>query len=357
VLFLNRRNYKERKKRVFSVIWQFITRKKNQRQLQLIALLREERYTASELAKHMKISRKTILRYIDEMEQAGYLSKGRIACQYKARYPELYRKVLMRDPRFQLFRQYLWGQASEKISYARFKKLNYHLTRLNLSANRRTGSLLGEPSLIFLLQLRYLRDFYFFEEREIYQQMDYYYRNYPEIIIDKTLFPDEVMINDFIDEFDIQPKFAQFFFFDHLRYHFQLFIDFYQCHREHRTDLYLEVKQACKIIKEVLAWESEVLKITFTVKLFDLFFGIHQGLPLTVFNLKWEQGTVAEIYYRLSKELKREIPVLSNCRIDDLALALKNIVFTSYQVTLTTTPNLDSDFLIQERYEKFISSK
>ncbi|MFQ7235368.1 MAG: hypothetical protein ACLRPU_10880, partial [Enterococcus hulanensis] len=61
--------------------------------------------------------------------------------------------------------------------------------------------------------------------------------------------------------------------------------------------------------------------------------------------------------YRLSKELKREIPILSNCRIDELALALKNIIFTSYQVTLTMTPNLDSTFLIQERYEKFIASK
>ena len=342
------------------MIWQFITRKKNQRQLQIISLLKDEKYTATELTKHIKTSRRTVLRYIEELEQAGYISKGKyyqIAWQYQARYPELYRKVLMSDPRFQLFRKYLWGQASEKINYAKFKRLNYHLTSLNLVANRQTGSLLGEIGLIFLLQLRYLRDFYFFEEREIYQQMDDYYRNYPGTLIDKALFPDETIIKNFIDEFGIQPKFAKFFFFDHLRYHFQLFADFYQCHREHRTDLYLEVKQASKIIKEMLAWESEVLRFTVTVKLFDLLFGIHQGLPLIVFNLKWEQGVVAEIYYRLSKELKREIPILSNCRIDELALALKNIIFTSYQVTLTMTPNLDSTFLIQERYEKFIASK
>ena len=117
------------------------------------------------------------------------------------------------------------------------------------------------------------------------------------------------------------------------------------------------MQQATQIIKEVLAFESEVLKNTFTVKLFDLFFGIHQGLPLIIFNLKWEQGAVAETYYRLGKELKRQIPMLTNCRVDELALALKNIVFTSYHVALTTTPNLASSFSIQERYEKIICSK
>lgn len=341
------------------MIWQFIARKKCQRQLELIGLLKEEIYTVTELAKQIKVSRRTILRYLNDLQQKGYVIKGQewqINYQNKKSFSEIYRMLLMTDSRFQLFRQFLWGQGSDKVNYSRLKELNRQLIYLNLSADCKLGGLFGESGLIFLLQLRYLRDFYYFEETEVFQQMERYYQMEPGIPINKELFPDEKKIQTFIEKFGLEPKFAPYFYFDYMRYHFQYFVDFYQCHKQYQTNLYQEVKRAGIIIEEAVDWQNEVLENTFIVKLFDLFFGIHQGLPLTVFNLKWKKSIVPDKYYRLSKELKRQIPVLSNCRIDELALALKNILLVSHHTALATAPNLESSLLIQEKYQAFLLS-
>jgi len=105
-----------------------------------------------------------------------------------------------------------------------------------------------------------------------------------------------------------------------------------------------------------IALEGELLRSTFNVKLFDLFFGLSQGLPILLFNLKWKQGPVPSSYDHLSREVKRQIPMLRNCQNEGLALALKNIVVASHQVALKTTPTLDSSLLIQERYQTVLLS-
>lgn len=341
------------------MIWQFIARKKCQRQLELIGLVKEEMYTVTEMAKQVKVSRRTILRYLKDLQQKGYVIKERewhLNYQNKKSYSELYRMLLMTDPRFQLFRQFLWGQGSETVNYSKLKELNRQLIYLNLSADCKIGGLLGESGLIFLLQLRYLRDFYYFEEAEIFQQMEQYHQRSPMIPISKELFPDDKSLQAFIEKFELQYKFAPYFYFDYMRYHFQIFVDFYHCHKSYQTNLYHEVKQAGKIIGEVINWKNEVLENTFYVKLFDLFFGIHQGLPLTVFNLKWQKSVVSENYYHLSKEMKRQLPLLNNCRVDELALAVKNILFVSHYTALTTAPNLESSLLIQEKFQPFLLS-
>lgn len=342
------------------MIWQLIISKKTQRYLALLELIKEEQYKMTEMAKQLGISIKTVRRYISELEQKAYVIKEntwQINRQHYPNYLELHRKILMEDPLFQLFKQFLWELTPTEMQYTKLRRLNRRLISLNLLAKRRTGRLLGDLGIILLLQLRYLRDFYYFEEGEVYRQIDEYYQNQSATSLDKALFPDKVLINKFIEEFDVQEKLAVYLFFDHMRYHFQLFTEFYRCHQKHRTALYEEVTLASKIIEETMAWESELLKSTFRVKLFDLFFGIHQGLPLVIFNSKWKQGHVSPDYHRLSKELKRQLSLLSNCRIDELALALKNIVLASHQVALTTTPTLDSSLLIQERYRTFLSDE
>ncbi|MGM0167517.1 hypothetical protein IGI39_002501 [Enterococcus sp. AZ135] len=341
------------------MIWQLIISEKTQRYLQLIELVKREQYTVPEMARQTRVSIRTVMRSLEELRQKGYVIKEkswRIDRQCYPSYMEVHRKIIMADSFFGLFRQYLWQEASEEINYTKVKQLNQHLICLNLSANRKAGRLLGEPSLIFLLQLRYLRDFYYFEEHEIYQQMDRYYEDYPVSPLNDELYPDKELINRFIEEVNIQEKLSEFFFFDHMRYHFQSFTEFYHCHRNHQTVLYEEVKQASMMVDETIAWQSELLKNTFAVKLFDLFLGIRQGLPLAIYNSKWKQGAISESYYHLSKELKRKIPMLSNCRIDELALALRNIGFASHQVALTTTPTLEFSLLIQERFESFFPS-
>lgn len=59
------------------MIWQFIARKKCQRQLELIGLVKEEMYTVTEMAKQIKVSRRTILRYLKDLQQKGYVIKER----------------------------------------------------------------------------------------------------------------------------------------------------------------------------------------------------------------------------------------------------------------------------------------
>lgn len=340
------------------MIWQLIISKKTQQYLQLLELINDEQYKIKEMAKKLEISIKTVRRSIDDLEHKGYVVKEtswRINRQHHPHYLELHRKILTEDPLFQLFKQFLWGLTSTEMKYTKVRRLNRRLISLNLWAKGRTGNLLGDPAIILFLQLRYLREFYYFDEGEIYQQMDQYYKHQPAPSFDKALFPDKVMINRFIDKYKVQEQLAVFFFFDHLRYHFLLFTEFYHCHQKHQTILYQEYRKVSKIIEDTIAWESELLKNTFRVKFFDLFIGIHQGLPLAIFNAKWHQGTVSPDYQSLSKKLKRQLPMLNNYRIDELALALKNIVSASHQVALKTTPNLESSLLIQERYQMFLT--
>lgn len=340
------------------MIWQLIMTKKTQRYLKLLELINDEQYKVTELAKRLEISIKTVRRSIGELEHKGYLIKDkpwRINRQHHPNYLELHRKILTEDPLFQPFKQFLWGLPSAEMKYAEVRRLNRHLIYLNLWAKWRTSKLQGDPGIILFLQLRYLRDFYYFEEEEIYQQVEQYYQHQSAPSFDQALFPDQVLINSFIEKFNIQEQLAGFFFFDHLRYHFVLFTEFYHCHQKYQTVLYQEVRKASRIIEDTIAWESELLKNTFRVKLFDLFIGIRQGLPITLFNAKWQQGPVSPDYQRLSKELKRQLSMLNNCRIDELALALKNIMFASHQVAFKTTPNLESSLLIQEKYQTFLT--
>ncbi|MDU5332907.1 HTH domain-containing protein [Enterococcus sp.] len=340
------------------MIWQLIISKKTQQYLQLLELINDEQYKIKEMAKKLEISIKTVRRSIGDLEHKGYVVKEtswRINRQHYPHYLELHRTILTEDPLFQLFKQFLWGLTSTEMKYTKVRRLNRRLISLNLWAKGRTGNLLGDPAIILFLQLRYLREFYYFDEWEIYQQMDQYYKHQSAASFDKALFPDNLMINHFIEKYKVQEQLAVYFFFDHLRYHFVLFTEFYHCHQKHQTVLYLEVRKASRIIEDAIAWESELLKNIFRVKLFDLFIGIHQGLPLALFNAKRQQGAVTPDYQHLSKELKRQLPMLNNSRIDELALALKNIVFASHQVVFKTTPNLESSLLIQERYQTFLA--
>lgn len=341
------------------MIWQFIIRKKTQGYLQLLELINKEQYTITEMAKQLKVSIRTAMRYSDELQQKGYVIKGkpwRINRQHHPNFLELHRKVLTEDPRFNLFKQFLWQQTSADTDYTKMRELNRQLIHLNLWVNRRAGRLLGDPGIILLLQLRYLRDFYYFEEGEVYQQIEQYYKDQPTPSVNQVLYPDKVLISRFIEKFDLQGNLTEFFFFDHLRYHFQSFTEFYHCHQQYQTDLYQEVRKASRIIEETIALEGELLRSTFNVKLFDLFFGLSQGLPILLFNLKWKQGPVPSSYDHLSREVKRQIPMLRNCQNEGLALALKNIVVASHQVALKTTPTLDSSLLIQERYQTVLLS-
>ncbi|WP_413537603.1 HTH domain-containing protein [Enterococcus malodoratus] len=341
------------------MIWQFITMKKCQRHLQLIELLKKERYTVAELAKQTKVSRRTILRYLDELQRKKYVTKDnywRIDWRYETSYLELCRKILFEDPHFQLFRRYLWDLGPEKINYTKLRQLNRQLICLNLSANRRTGSLRGEPTIIFLLQLRYLRDFYYFDEQELYQQLDEYYAERAAFPVTENLFPDQEMVTAFTNEFGLQTEFVEFFYSDYIRYHFRARSDLYHSHQKHQTIIYQEIQQVISIIEETRSWEIHLMKKIATVQLFELFFGIHQGLPVTFFNLKWKQVAIPPHFYFLGKELKRRLPVLSNCRVDDLAVALKNILHVSYKTALSLNPNLKTSLVIQEGYQAYFSS-
>lgn len=53
------------------------SKKKCQRQLELIGLVKEEMYTVTEMAKQIKVSRRTILRYLKDLQQKGYVIKER----------------------------------------------------------------------------------------------------------------------------------------------------------------------------------------------------------------------------------------------------------------------------------------
>lgn len=119
--------------------------------------------------------------------------------------------LLMTDPRFQLFRQFLWGQGSETVNYSKLKELNRQLIYLNLSADCKIGGLLGESGLIFLLQLRYLRDFYYFEEAEIFQQMEQYHQRSPMIPISKELFPDDKSLKPLSRNLNCNPSLLRIF--------------------------------------------------------------------------------------------------------------------------------------------------
>ncbi|MBU5361575.1 hypothetical protein KQI58_10845 [Enterococcus raffinosus] len=341
------------------MIWQFIIRNKTQQHLRLLELINEEQYTVTEMAKQLRVSIKSAMRYSDELQQKGYVIKGKTWRINRRRYPnflELHRKVLMQDPLFQVFKHFLWQQPYTEKGYAKIRELNKRLVHFNLWVNRQAGSLLGDPGTILLLQLRYLRDFYYFEEGEVYQQIDQYYKDQPIPSVNQALFPDRMLINRFIEEFGIQENIAEYLFFDHMRYHFQRFTEFYQSHQNYQTDLYLEVKRASRIIEDAIAWEGEVLRNTFNVKLLDLFFGLSQGLPVLLFNLKWKQEAVSSNYVHLSREVKRQIPMLRNCQNEGLALALKNIVVASHQVALKTTPTLDYSLKIQEKYQMVLLS-
>ena len=60
------------------MIWEFITRKKCQRQLQLLEWIQYSRYSVTELAEKMTVSRKTISRDIEELREKNFLIKEKI---------------------------------------------------------------------------------------------------------------------------------------------------------------------------------------------------------------------------------------------------------------------------------------
>lgn len=106
------------------MIWQFIIRKKTQGYLQLLELINKEQYTITEMAKQLKVSIRTAMRYSDELQQKGYVIKGkpwRINRQHHPNFLELHRKVLTEDPRFKLFKQFLWQQTSADTDYTKIR--------------------------------------------------------------------------------------------------------------------------------------------------------------------------------------------------------------------------------------------
>ncbi|OTO76414.1 MULTISPECIES: HTH domain-containing protein [unclassified Enterococcus] len=341
------------------MIWEFITRKKCQRQLQLLEWIQYSRYSVTELAEKMTVSRKTISRDIEELRQKNFLIKEKIwqiNWQSEPNYLGLCRKLIRADPRFQLFRGYLWNDGDTKSSYSKLRRLNKQILHLNISVNHRSGELAGEPALIVLLQLRYLRDFYSFEEQEMYDQLAHYYLNRSLPSIEKAAFFAGEQLEDFRSQFGVESPLAEYFYFDYLRHHFDNYLDLYRSHQQQRSSLYQEVQEACAIIEEVFIEESGTTEELLAAKLFDLFLGVYQGLPLTLFNLKWRGDTVSDHFYIIAKEFKRRLPFLTNCQLDELAFALKEIFSSVHSASLTLTPNLKSSLLIQERYQAYDTS-
>lgn len=334
------------------MIWKFIVKRKCQQHLQLIERIHEGTYSVSDLAEKMSMSTKTITRYLADLQQRKIVKKERtwqLNWQTESAYLGPYRKLVMEDPLFQVFRKYLWDQGGKTTSYPVLKELNRQLLSLNLSVSRRSEGLIGGTSLILLLQFRFLRDFYSFEEQALYQQMAHYYVDHPVPLPNPDLFPENERMKSFIQQFELHTSFSEYFYFDYIRHNHGECLAFYQVHRKHRTELSQEVEVAIAIIEKWNIWKSDTTKEVFTVRLFDLFLGIHQGLPLRVFNLKWRTDLVVHPYYQLAKDLKRQLPLLMNCRIDELAFALKNILSHSYQSTLSLTPNLRTSLLIEEK--------
>lgn len=337
------------------MIWQFIAKKKCRRQLQLVELLQQKCYSVAELAKKTKVSTKTILRDLYELQKKDYVIKRRYwqlrEC-YEANYYAVQRKILLENQHFQLFQQYLWNRGP-RVNHSKIKELNHQLLRFNLSVNCQTGSLLGASALIFYLQLRYLRDFYQLEEAELYYQLDQKYPMNHSCIVKKELIPDERLLARFTQEFGLQGQLAGAFFLEYIGYHYQGCSEFYDSHQKHRTGLYQESKRAIALIEQAVSWETEVGKQVFTIKLFELFLGIRCCLPLAVLSEHGEQVEVGEFFLRLSRKLKRALPLLSNCRVDELAFALEMIFSASHHITLSLHPNLKSALVIQERFHPF----
>lgn len=341
------------------MIWQFMTGKKEQRQLQLIELLKEECYTVKELMGRLGVSRKTVLRDLNGLQEKGYAKKmaqWQLDWSNVTSFSELYRKILLENSTFKLFQQYLWSDGPQEIEYRKIKQLNNYLLIWNLSVNRRQGCLSGDVRLIFHLQLKFLRDFCQLEERALYCRLARHYEEQQLFYPKQELIPDKEMLLTFAADFSLPESIAELCFFDYLRHHIQACLAFYLCHEKYQTPLYKEIIRSLQIIEMEPMWELNPSKQVFILKLFDLFLGIQQGLPLAVFNQKWKTREVPAILFSFSKELKRSIPLLRNCRIDELALALNHILYSSYQVSLSLNPNLKTSLRIQEGYQAFLSS-
>lgn len=343
------------------MIWQCIVQKKSQRQLQLMELLQQERFTATGLARQIQVSPKTVLRDLAELQQQKFVVKAdtwQINWEMGWTFSEAYRKRLLADPRFQLFEGFLWNHGPRTISYSQVRQLNQVLLRFNLSAHLQLGRLLGNPSIILHLQMCYLREFFSFEEEELYQYMDQHYQKEPAFLLKEGLIPDMKLPQGFRKRWALSENFSPPFFLDYTRYHYPSCFDLYLAHQQQQTELYQEVCRGILLVDEWLIWEPELMEEFFTVKLFDLFIGLHQGLPLWLFNSRWTPEQQAESFFDLSKLLKQQLPLLSNCRVDELSLALKNIFNYSRQITLSLQPNLTSSLVVQERSQPlFISQK
>ncbi|MGX7205026.1 DeoR family transcriptional regulator [Enterococcus pingfangensis] len=338
------------------MIWQAMTGKKCHRQLRLIELLQNECYSVSELADQTKVSAKTILRDLTELRQKNYVRRAKywqINWQHEPNSAKLYRKLLLSDPCFQLFRQYLWNLGTLEANDSQLKKLNQSLIRWNLFTNLQSGGLIGKTAVIIHLQLRYLRDFYQFDEAELYKQLEAYCPPVSDLL-NPALFPDRKMVENFIKKFGLSAERAEYFFLDYTRYHYQFCADFYRSHQVYRTGLYREIRKTLILIERMTDWETELTKKIVETKLFELFLGIYQGLPLAVMYPS-QVETTAENFYILSKKMKQLMPLLSNCRLDELASALETIFSSSRQIVLALNPDLSSSLLIQERYQAFLS--
>ncbi|MFC4770928.1 HTH domain-containing protein [Enterococcus hermanniensis] len=329
------------------MIWQFVTRKKCRRQLNLIELLREERYSVGDFAEKLAVSRKTILRDLYELQQKKYVEKNffwQINWRQEPSYTELYRKLLWTDDRFQLFQQYLWNRGNKNVNYSKVKELNQQLVELNLTANRRTGSLIGEEALILHLQLHYLRDFFSNTENELYQHVEQNQCSVQPFNNMATCFPDPHLLKQFAKSFGLKERYTPYFFLDYTRCHYSVCADFFHLHQLHQTSLYQATILGMQVIEPAIQWDSTLVKKIFTVKLFDLFIGIHQGLPLSVYNLYRKSERPSNYYYVLSKELKRESILLVNCRLDELAKAIHQIFQSSRQMVMNA--NLESPIAV-----------
>lgn len=344
------------------MIWQIITRKKCRRHLYLIELLNQERYSIKELAKQTGVSQKTILRDLHDLQQKNYVKKEKlweIDWRPEMSYARLYREILMADPNFQLFQQCLWssGCESKEENYGKYKELNQRLIQLNLSVNRQTGRIEGETALIVHLQLRFIHDFYKFDEGEVYRQLALHYRDSEPAVLKQDLFPDRRMLEKFRKTFNLEDRWIEFLFLDYLRYNYPICSDFFLSHQQHQTKIYHEINQVLSLVEEVTVWETEWTRKIFENKLFELFLGIYQGLPLKVFNSYWQEAQPSNDFLVLCKELKRMIPILSNCRLDELATSVKNILLASHHVALSLNPDLKTSLLIQERSEAFLPAQ
>lgn len=343
------------------MIWHFIARKKHQRHLQLITLLYKKSYSVTELARQTKVSSKTIRRDLTELRQKNYVIKRKywmINYHQKLEFSELYQKLIMEDPRFYLFQQYLWKRGPKEISYSRLKELNKSLLHFNLSANIRAKRFIGDPALILHLQLHYLRDFSKFnDETELYHQLDRYYKKGDLVPLKKELFPEPSELTAFTQKFNLNATLGAFFFLDYLRHDYQGRLEFYQHHKKYQTVLYHETLESLTAFEPKVVWKNESAKEIFTIKLFDFLLGIHQGLPIAVFNLHWKREATAEIFYFIGKEMKRSLPLLQNCRLDELAFALKNILSSCYHTSSLLDNNLKFFSLIDDKDDSYLLSE